>query len=62
MAAQLKSVINAEIIQGAILPTVGEEEAAAAAAAEKCHLTYAANESTIKWLWRPTQPAVQPAK
>lgn len=52
MAAQLK-VLNVEIIPGAILPTAWE-----VAAAEKCHFTYAANESTIKWLWRPKQPAV----
>ena len=43
MAAQLK-VLNVEIILGAILTTAWEE----AAAAEKCHFTYAANESTIK--------------
>lgn len=49
MAAQLK-VLNVEIILGAILPTAWEE-----AAAEKCHFTYAKNESTIKWLWRPKQ-------
>jgi len=42
MAAQLK-VLNVEIIPGAILPAAWEE-----AAAEKCHLTYAANESMIK--------------
>lgn len=42
MAAQLK-VLNVEIILGAILTTAWEE-----AAAEKCHFTYAANESTIK--------------
>lgn len=42
MAAQLK-VLNVEIILGAILPAAWEE-----AAAEKCHFTYAANESMIK--------------
>lgn len=44
LAAQLK-VLNVEIILGAILPTTWEE-----AATEKCPFTYAANESTIKWL------------
>lgn len=56
MAAQLK-VVNVKIILGAIFPTAREE-----AAAEKCHFTYAANESTIKWLWRLKQPAVVDCK